>query len=178
MSAYRAPEEFYSKIEYLTRRAEQGARAKPRPTDTIIDAPVNAIVNAVNGLMSGVANSPVGKAINSASERLPRLEEKSFSTPFGRVKLPEIRLPEVHEVKLDEHKREALRATVGIDAAQVFGIVPVVGDLIADVFEDTHAEVVRETLSDSEFRAYTKYDKLGPSTLAMARTFMKRNGGA
>ena len=184
---YRAPIEFYRKMDSLVADMQRGPRKRfelvgpskvPSSIDTIIDAPVNAVVSVVNGLMSAIANSPVGRAINSASKHLPYLREQPIPTPFGRVKLPEIKLPEVHEVELDEHKRKVLKATVGIDVAQVFGIVPVVGDLVADVFEDTHAEVLRETLNDAEFRAYTKYDKLGPSTLAIARTFMKRDGGA
>ena len=177
MPAYRAPDEFYTKMNRLVREMEHPVQRVEFPEPKALPPnPVEAIVTAVNGLMSKVAESPVGRGINRASERLPHLRERPFTTPFGRVKLPEVKLPEIHEVELDEHKREALKATVGIDAAQVFGLVPVVGDALADVIEDVHNEALRDTLNDSEIRAYTKYDKLGPSTLAMARTFMRRNG--
>lgn len=172
MPRYRAPAKLYSEVEHEVRRFE----LPEPPANRLPSNPVDLAVNAVNGLMNRVSESPVGRGINNASEHLPYLRERPFVTPFGRVKLPEVKLPELRDVELDERKREALKATVGIDVAQVFGIVPVVGDLVADVVEDTHAEMLKNTLDESEFRAYTRYDKLGPSVLAMARTFMRHNG--
>ena len=181
MPKYRAPDEFYDKMGRLARKIERPEETKrfefPEPPNKVsLLNPVNAVVAGVNNVMNRVVDSPIGKVVNSASERLPYLRERPIVTPFGRIKLPEVRLPELHEVELDARKREVLKAAVGIDASQAVAIVPVVGDIIADTIEDIHQEALRETLNDAEFRAYTKYDKLGPSTLAVARTFMREEG--
>lgn len=174
MPAYRAPDEFYREMNYLVEEMQREAKSKI-PAEPSSPNPINAVVNAANSLMNRVADSPVGRTINNASERFPYLRERPISTPFGRVKLPEIKLPEVHEIELDTRKREALKAVIAVDLAQIAGLVPVLGDAVADVIEDTFQETVRDSLDDREFRAYTKYDKLGPSTIAMARTFMLTN---
>lgn len=171
---YEPPPEFREKMQRLVPKMEQSVEHPKLPAKAFSLNPVDAVVAGVNNLMAKAADSPIGRGINNASKHLPYLRERPFATPFGRVKLPEVKLPELHEIELDARKREALKAAVGIDASMVIAIVPIVGDVIADIVEDVHQEAVRDTLNSEEMRAYTRYDKLGPSTLAMARTFMRQ----
>lgn len=169
MPQYDPGEDFRLRMRETLSRFEPPRPAVPRGD------PVDVAIDGVNNLLSKIAESPVGRAINTASDRLPQLREINIRTPFGWVRSPEIKLPELKPIALDERKREAVKNTVGIDVAQVAGVVPVVGDLVADVIEDTHAERLKSTLDGAEFDEYLRMDKFGPSVMAIARTFMHGN---
>lgn len=104
-------------------------------------------------------------------------EETEIPTPFGTVHLPEIRelLPEFppKAPKMDERRWDAMRNTLGIDLASIVGIIPVVGDIAADVAEDLHFRELRRILTSAELEEYLKQDQVAPSTIALIRTFMK-----
>ena len=118
-----------------------------------------------------LAESRPAKAYNKTRRLLPRLPEVDFPTPFGQIKTPEFELPPLEPISVNERQREAYKAAIAIDLTFPISFIPVVGDLVADVLEDTYAEKLRESLTDAELTTYLRHDKAGPSTLAMVRTF-------
>ncbi|MFQ6076359.1 MAG: hypothetical protein ACE5Z5_09550 [Candidatus Bathyarchaeia archaeon] len=98
-------------------------------------------------------------------------------TPFGPVTLPKLREalpafpPEVP--KMDERRSKAMSHAVAIDLSSIIGWVPAVGDAIADVVEDLHGAELRKLLTKEEMDRYVVEDKVAPSTIALARVFMK-----
>ena len=104
-------------------------------------------------------------------------EGKLLPTPFGRVELPGIReiLPEFppKPPEMDERRSKAMQHAVAIDISSIIGWIPVVGDVVADIVEDLHGAELRKTLTKEEMELYTKYDKVSPSTIALARAFIK-----
>ena len=103
----------------------------------------------------------------------PTLPETRVPTPFGEVHLPE------HKVKLpklppfDEKSRNAMKHAIAIDASMVPGLIPFVGDVVADVVEDLHAAELRKILTSGEYDEFLKQDKVAPAIIAMARTLTK-----
>ena len=106
-------------------------------------------------------------------------EKKEFKilTPFGEVSLPEIRevLPEFPpEIpKLDKRQSEAMSHAVAIDLSSIVGWIPVVGDVVADVAEDLHGAELRKLLTKEEMNRFVIEDKVAPTTVALARVFIK-----
>ncbi len=136
--------------------------------------PIEGTVNALNTLSGKIVGSPVGGIFNKVSDTLPSLGEKKVPTPFGSLLTPEVKLPHLVPVELDERKRKALTYAVGIDVSgEVIGFVPIVGDFVADRVADSYYEALSQILSPQEMIDYVKYDKSGLSSMAMARTFMK-----
>lgn len=118
-----------------------------------------------------LAESRPAKVYNKTRQILPRLPEVNFPTPFGQIKTPEFALPPLEPISVNERQREAYKAAIAIDLTFPLSWIPVVGDLAADVLEDTFGEKLRESLTDAEYTTYLQHDKAGPSTLAMVRTF-------
>ena len=103
----------------------------------------------------------------------PTLPETTIPTPFGSVHLPEhkVRVPKLPP--FDEKSRSAMLHAVAIDGSMVPGLIPFVGDVVADVVEDLHAAELRKILSSSEYDRFIKEDKVAPATIAMVRTLTK-----
>ena len=103
----------------------------------------------------------------------PTLPETTIPTPFGSVHLPEhkVRLPKLPP--FDEKSRNAMKHAVAIDGSMVPGLIPFVGDVVADVVEDLHAAELRKLLSPGEYDEFLKQDKVAPATIAMVRTLTK-----
>ena len=103
----------------------------------------------------------------------PTLPETTIPTPFGEVHLPE------HKVKLpklppfDEKSRNAMKHAVAIDGSMVPGMVPWVGDVLADVVEDLHFAELRKILTTEQYNEFIKQDKVAPATIAMMRALTK-----
>ncbi len=104
----------------------------------------------------------------------PTLPETTVPTPFGRVRLPEhkIRLPKLPPV--DEKSRAAMKHAVAIDLSMLPGLLPVLGDVVADVVEDLHGAELRKVLTTPQYDEFLKQDKIAPATIAMMRTLTKQ----
>ena len=104
-------------------------------------------------------------------------KEVKILTPFGEVALPEISevLPEFPpEIpKLDKRQSEAMSHAVAIDLSSIVGWIPVVGDVVADVAEDLHGAELRKLLTKEEMNRFVIEDKVAPTTVALARVFIK-----
>lgn len=129
---------------------------------------------ALDRLANSISRSPVSAKLRELSSQMPYIVETELSTPFGKVMTPELSMPALALPQIDGRKKEAMKAAIGTDLAQIIGLVPVLGDVLADILEDTYAVKIRETLTPEEEKAYMHWDKLGPSTLAMMRTFARR----
>jgi len=144
----------------------------PRNPIQLLDGAVDALIDrSTQAINDFVERTPVAEAYNNFRRRAPSLSERRLDTPLGRIRTPEISLPDVKKVQIVGTRREALKAAIAIDASSVIGIIPVVGDILADVVEDTYGAKLRNSLSTQEMDWYTRYDKAGPSTLAALRTF-------
>ena len=103
----------------------------------------------------------------------PTLPETSIPTPFGKVSLPEHKIGLPQLPSLDEKTRSAMKHAIAIDGSMIPGLIPYVGDVIADVVEDLHAAELRKILTSKEYDEFLKQDKIAPATVAMARTLTK-----
>lgn len=139
----------------------------------MVKNPIDVLVTGVHNTANKLARSPAGVSFTRLATRAPKLPQRKIPTPFGSIKPPEIGLPEIRAFELEPRKLDALKAAVISDVIQVVGIVPVLGDIIADMVEDTYAEKIYESLTPEEDRRYIKYDKFGPTTIAVARAFME-----
>jgi len=103
----------------------------------------------------------------------PTLPETRIPTPFGAVHLPEkkIELPKLPP--FDEKSREAMKHAIGIDLSMIPGMIPFVGDVVADVVEDLHGAELRKVLTTKQYDRFLIEDKVAPATIAMARTLTK-----
>ena len=103
----------------------------------------------------------------------PTLPETTVPTPFGSVHLPEYKIGLPRLPSLDEKTRSAMKHAIAIDISMIPGLIPYVGDVIADVVEDLHAAELRKILTSKEYDEFLKQDKIAPATIAMARTLTK-----
>lgn len=103
----------------------------------------------------------------------PTLPETRIPTPFGAVYLPEkkIELPKLPP--FDEKSRDAMKHAIAIDLSMIPGLIPWVGDVVADIVEDLHAAELRKILTTKQYDEFLKQDKIAPATIAMARTLTK-----
>lgn len=137
--------------------------------DAITDLVVEALTEVLNRFF---IQAPPGFLYAFVQANLPKIAEFKVPTPLGSVVAPEIGLPELGLLALDERKREALKATIAIDLSMIVALIPGVGDVVSDIVEDTYGAKLREILTTSELASYSKFDKLGPATIAIARVFM------
>jgi len=108
--------------------------------------------------------------------KVPEKDEKKpipILTPFGKVEVPQPELPPAEPPKMTRRRHEAMKHATATTAGQILGAIPVVGDAAADVIEDLHGKELRDTLTERELAEYQKQDKVAPSVIALARTFMK-----
>ena len=103
----------------------------------------------------------------------PTLPSTTIPTPFGAVHLPEkkIELPKLPA--FDEKSRDAMKHAIGIDLSMIPGLIPFVGDVVADIVEDLHAAELRKILTSKQYDEFLRQDKIAPATIAMARTLTK-----
>lgn len=92
-------------------------------------------------------------------------------TPFGLVHVPFPRLPSLEGPKIDERRSRALAHAVGEDLTTIVALVPLVGDIIADIVGDTHYAEEIKNLTPGEYAIFLEHNKVAPSTIAMLRAF-------
>jgi hypothetical protein len=100
-------------------------------------------------------------------------ENFEIPTPFGLVHVPFPKLPKLDSPKMDERRSRALAHAIGEDLTTIVALVPLVGDIIADVVGDTHYAEEVKNLTPSEHARFLEHNKIAPSTIAMLRTFME-----
>ncbi|KKN87042.1 hypothetical protein LCGC14_0263120 [marine sediment metagenome] len=103
----------------------------------------------------------------------PTLPETTIPTPFGKVHLPEKKIEVPKLPPFDEKSRSAMMHAIAIDGSMVPGIIPYVGDVVADVIEDLHVAELRKILTPKQYNEFEKQDKIAPATIAAARALTK-----
>lgn len=103
----------------------------------------------------------------------PTLPSTTIPTPFGSVHLPEHKIGLPKLPSFDEKSRAAMKHAIAIDASMVPGIIPYVGDVVADVVEDLHTAELRKILSPEQYDEFVKQDKIAPATIAVMRALTK-----
>ena len=104
----------------------------------------------------------------------PTLPETRIPTPFGAVHLPEKKIEPPKLPKFDEKSRSAMKHAIAIDVSMIPGMVPWIGDVVADVVEDLHGAELRKILTSKQYDRFLIEDKVAPATIAMARTLTKK----
>lgn len=104
----------------------------------------------------------------------PTFPETTIPTPFGKVHLPEHKLGLPKPPPFDEKSRNAMKHAIAIDGSMVPGMIPWVGDVVADVVEDLHFAELRKILTPKEYDEFIKQDKVAPATIAMMRALTKK----
>lgn len=158
MADVKLPEGFKTALERIPSKL---------PFESKIDNLLDKAANKINRLRAT-------RTLSEIHSNLPYLPEVKIGTPFGQIGLPEVSLPEPRAPEIDERRKEAIKAAAAVDLSFIVALIPAVGDVIADVIEDTYAVKIRNVLKADELDDYMKYDKLGPSTLAMLRTFIRK----
>lgn len=141
------------------------------PTELPLESTID---RALDELERRVAALPTTRILENLHSKLPVIPEVEVGTPLGMIKTPEISLPVPALPKIDDRRRTAVKAAIATDLSAVIGMIPVVGDVVADVVEDIYGARIRKVLTKEEMDTYMKYDKLGPSTYAMLRAFIRR----
>ena len=103
----------------------------------------------------------------------PRFPRMKVPTPFGSVYLPEHKIGFPKLPPIDEKSRSAMLHAIAIDGAMVPGLIPIAGDLVADVVEDLHFAELRKILTPQQYNEFVKQDKISPAIIAMARALTK-----
>ena len=103
----------------------------------------------------------------------PTLPKTRIPTPFGDVHLPEHSLGLPKLPSFDEKSLAAMKHAIAIDASMVPGMVPYLGDVVADVVEDLHTSELRRILTPEQYDEFLKQDKVAPATIAMMRALTK-----
>ncbi|MBA7666306.1 hypothetical protein ES703_74385 [subsurface metagenome] len=62
---------------------------------------------------------------------------------------------------------------IAIDGSMVPGMIPFIGDVVADVVEDLHFAELRKLLTPDQYNEFIKQDKVSPATIAMMRALTK-----
>ncbi|MBU1067177.1 hypothetical protein KKE60_05290 [Patescibacteria group bacterium] len=103
----------------------------------------------------------------------PTFPSTTIPTPFGSVSLPEYKLGLPKLPSLDSKTRGAMKHAIAIDASMLPGMIPAVGDIVADVVEDLHAAELRKILTLEQYDEFLKQDKVAPAIIAMMRALTK-----
>ncbi|MBA7617005.1 hypothetical protein ES703_24309 [subsurface metagenome] len=103
----------------------------------------------------------------------PTFPETKIPTPFGNVHLPEHKIGPPRLPPFDEKSRAAMKHALAIDLSMLPGMIPIIGDVVADVVEDLHSAELRKVLTSQQYGEFLKQDKIAPATIAMARALTK-----
>jgi len=100
-------------------------------------------------------------------------KEIEILSPFGPVHIPKPSIPKITELKMDKRQGQAMAYAVAIDISSIVGIIPIVGDIVSDIVEDTYGKELNELLTPAELKKFNAEDRVAPATIALARTFME-----
>lgn len=88
-----------------------------------------------------------------------------ISTPFGKIKIADVEIPSLEIPKLDERRKEAIKQTIGADAASIFNLIPYLGGFISEQISDLHMAEVKKLLTSDEFNQYIEEEKRYPTNI-------------
>lgn len=102
------------------------------------------------------------------------LPSVKLPTPFGgEISLPALGGPPVSFPQPPNGRNSKVIAHgLGQDLAQLVDYIPWVGTVIADILDDMHQAEIVKLLSPEEFQQFVKYNKVMPSSVALARAVL------
>ncbi|MBA7650897.1 hypothetical protein ES703_58711 [subsurface metagenome] len=103
----------------------------------------------------------------------PTFPETRVPTPFGTVRLPQHKIEIPKLPPLDKKSMGAMKHAIAIDGSMIPGLLPFVGDVVADIVEDLHTAELRKILTAKQYDEFLKQDKIAPATIAMMRALTK-----
>jgi len=133
----------------------------------------DTISQVVDGMFNRITAAPPVQQLSDLINRVPVVESVTIPTPLGPIITPPLSLPDPVPPELSEDHKAALKASIGVTLAQLVGLVPGIGDVIADTVEDVYQPRIRAHLTAAEFEEFIRQDKIGPAVLAMLRTLSK-----
>lgn len=106
-------------------------------------------------------------------------KDVKISTPFGAIELPRFEVPSLKTPKLDERRKEAIKQTIGADAATIFSLIPYVGALISEQIGALHMREVYKLLTSEEWSQYIEEERRYPTNIiplmaALVKTDLRR----
>lgn len=131
----------------------------------------------VDRFLDFMEKEPIHKGINRVVEKIPIMPSSNIKTPLGTYKTPEFYVPKILPARFDTTHREAFKAAVLADAAELVQAIPFLGaaaDPISHTLEDTAYAKISDTLPPQEFNLFKSYDDIDPlSVIAMIRTMVR-----
>lgn len=103
----------------------------------------------------------------------PTFPSTTIPTPFGEVHLPEHRIGLPKPPPLEGKSLSAMKHAIAIDLSMVPGLIPMWGDVVADIVEDLHFAELRKLLTAKQYDEFVKQDKVSPATIAMMRALTR-----
>ena len=133
---------------------------------------------AMEKVISLAEKDPVLGAINRLIDKIPIVPEREFKIPWGTYKTPEVYIPKVHPIKMDDRQKEAFKAAAMQDLASLAKAIPFLGaasEPIVDSITDTADAKLQDTLTPEESSLFKSYNKVDPlSVVAMLRTMIRK----
>lgn len=146
----------------------------PLPSKLPFEDKIDKILSSA---VQKIEKHPITGRLQEIKEKMPYIAETEITTPMGKFKTPEIRLPDFLPPKVDERRREAIKAAICDDFAGVIERIPFLGFAahpISDLLEDMAMGKLHDTLTEEEFKQFKRFDKAIPSTtLALLMTFTR-----
>jgi hypothetical protein len=152
----------------------------PRPPPLPDQLPFeDAVGRMLDRAAQALERSPITRAARRIEEGFPEIEAVEVPTPLGTITTPYLQLPALSSPpQMDKRRREAIKAAVGEDLANLVSLIPYVGFVAApltDAVEDTFSARIQELLTTDELKVFREKDKVSPSTAVSALlTFAKR----
>jgi hypothetical protein len=136
-----------------------------------------SISRSVDKFLDFMEREPLHKGINRLVDKIPIVPSTDFATPLGVYKTPEVYVPELQPARFDAKHREAFKAAVLSDVAELVDAIPFLGaaaDPVSHTLEDNAYAKITETLTPQELTYFKSYDDVDPfSVIAMIRTMVR-----
>ncbi len=145
----------------------------PRLPDSLpFEKQVDRILNQIG---QSLEQSKFGQSMKRLDDKLPVFESVDFPTPVVNIKTPNLKVPSLTPPKMNDRRREAIKAAVGQDLGEFIEIIPIVGFIVEPIgnsIQDNFSVKIQETLTEAEWKRFRQLDKASPlSTIAMVATF-------
>lgn len=151
-------------------KAVHPPRPPPLPTKLPFEEQVDKLLDR---LAEALEQAPTTKMAKQFEETLISVSSVKFPTPLGTVNTPHLEFPSLTPPKLDERRKEVVKAALGQDLAILVALIPLAGDILADVMGDIYFDKLHSLLDPDEFATFKRLDAYNPSTIAALRTFIK-----
>lgn len=134
-----------------------------------------SVGRALLKVSQAIDHLPPVRAVNGLVAKIPYFPEQEMATPFGKVTLPELSLPQVHAPEMGPSHKAALKAGIGVDMAGLLEFIPVAGPIIAEPIADTYSARINDALSPEEYKRYLNWEKKSPlSIIAVLQTIGRK----